>query len=351
MGRLAPLCVSGYPDDSERIYYPDRSRGIEGFSRVTIKWDPYQPNMYRWKPHQEYEVKYPGTYQLETPQGYCLLYQPIVRVNMYAFMDYLKQNIYSKTIDYPRRVEDPVTHRITWDYSFDVEDTPDRTNSMFPEPPVDVPDPKAGDDVTVLEPDIIELPQCWAKSELHIQTPSDGPLHPIGIYEGVLNVVGIDFLNHFSSEGVDVVFDGLPYRKPELPAGWVHWNPSAESTEGLWHGFHCEIFSETVMPNDPSFSLADDEDVVVAPGTGLVSVYADDGDIVCDMHWNPSTSPAWTVHVDHAYVHNGYINTHGTRAELRICDRSDRNTVATYVPIDQRGVCTLLFSPQKIKLD
>lgn len=346
---LAPLCLSAYPDDSERVYYPDRSRGIRGFSRVVVKWEPYQ-NMYRWKPHQEYEIKYPGRYQLETPQGYCLLYQPIVHVNMDDFMTYIKQTIYKRVIEYPQKVEDPETGAVTWNYSFHIRDVPANDDyTRFPDPPTDVPDPKAGEDVTTLMPAVVELPQCWSRSELLIQIADDAPFHDMDQYEGHLRYVGIDLFNHFSAESVDVIFDGQGYHR-YTGLGEEFWTPQTGSTEGLWHGFKCTITSATMMPRDPRFSFTVDQDVVVAPGTGLVCVYADNGDVVCDMHWNPATSPAWTVHVDRAFVHNGYVNTVGSRAELRIGSRTDRNTVATFVPIGERGVCTLLFNPDKILL-
>ena len=346
---LKPLFISAYPDVEDRTYYPDRSKGVKGFSRVVVKWDPHDHSDYFWKTNQEYTIKYPGTYMLEAPPGFATLYKPIVHVDLWDFLDYLKQSWYSRVIDYPEKVEDPETHRVTWNYNFRVADSVDRGVSRFPDPPIDVPDPKTSDYVTTIENPVIQLPQVWSRSTLLVELADNAPIHSEDPYEGVLRTSGIDIFNHFSLEGIEVTFDGEPYVHETL-TGIERWTPSVRSTDGVWRGFKCEIRSVDLLYRDSRFVQVEDVDVVVLPGTGLVNVYRDDDVIVVAMHWNPVNSSSWTVHIDRGFVYNGYSCIVGSRAELRLGARSNSNTVATFVPVDVRGTCTLLLSPDRVLL-
>ena len=343
--RLQPLTVTAYPDDSERVYYPDHSRGIRGFSRVIVQPNPGTPNMYRWVPNMDYFVKGPGDYRLEVPPGYALLYQPIIRVNLSDFMNYIKQGIYTRTIEWPQKeqdTEDPTkTH---WNYDVVIEDEVTRDNTTYPDPMIEAPSPLTSPYVSAL-PTLVDLPHSWSKSKVTIKLADDAPIHE-GHYKAIFTHFQVSLLDIPWPEEIEGIFDGERHEYGSIATGRSVFRPSNIATEnvsdGLYHGV--DITMEIIDPSiiGTSWTFIQDGTVAVAAGTGLVSLSRDDDSILCTLHWNPVDAEPMLVHINRAYVFNGYSDISGSRAVLRFGRVGQSNSVATFTPVDQRGTCSLL---------
>lgn len=345
---LQPITITAYPDDTPRVYYPDRSRGICGFSRVVVQWDPNGPNMYRWVSNMDYFIKGPGHYQLEVPPGYALLYQPDIRVDLSDFMNYIKQGIYTRTIEWPEKVQDPedIT-KFEWNYDVTVEDEVSRDNTTYPDPMIEAPDPLTSPYVTAL-PTLVELPHSWSKSKVTVKLADDAPIHRTH-YQALYTHVTVSILDLPLPDHIEGIFDGKTheYGEPGVQIGMSTFGPKPLATEnvsdGLYHGV--DITLEIIDPSiiGTSWTFIQDGTVAVAAGTGLVSLSRDDDSILCTLHWNPVDAEPMLVHINRAYVFNGYSDVSGSRAVLRFGRAGQSNSVATFTPVSQRGTCSLLL--------
>lgn len=112
MPALKPLYITFRRDGEEHVYRPEA--GCAGFSRVIVRPDPAE-QMYRWQPHKEFALNWPGRYTLHADSGYALLWEPRVRVDMSQYVWGALEYTLRYTLEWPRRAagEDGEAH---WDF-------------------------------------------------------------------------------------------------------------------------------------------------------------------------------------------------------------------------------------------